>query len=65
MIRPSLLALVGGVEGLVVRDPAFGQGYVARELARRGARVTGLDLEDPRNATLQALARGEKPPAEE
>src|SRR5258708_18637971 len=53
VILPNLLALVGEVEGEVICDLACGQGWMARELARRGAQVTGLDL--PPN--LLALAR--------
>jgi SAM-dependent methyltransferase len=44
VILPNLLALVGEVEGEVICDLACGQGWIARELARRGALVTGLDL---------------------
>ncbi len=44
VILPNLLALIGEVEGEVICDLACGQGWVARELARRGAQVTGLDL---------------------
>lgn len=44
VILPGLLALVGEVRGEVICDLACGQGWVARELARRGAQVTGLDL---------------------
>jgi len=44
VILPGLLTLVGEVEGEVICDLACGQGWVARELARRGARVIGLDL---------------------
>lgn len=44
MVLPNLLALVGNVAGEAVCDLACGQGWVARELARRGARVIGLDL---------------------
>src|SRR5579859_4836624 len=54
VILPNLLRLVGEVEGEVICDLACGQGWVARELARRGARVTGLDLA----ANMLALARG-------
>lgn len=54
VILPNLLALVGEVEGEVICDLACGQGWVARELARRGAQVTGLDLAP----NLLALARG-------
>ena len=53
VILPNLLALVGEVEGEVICDLACGQGWVARELARRGAKVTGLDL----SPNLLALAR--------
>jgi SAM-dependent methyltransferase len=40
----ALLELTGDVGGLRVLEVACGQGRVARELARRGARVTGVDL---------------------
>lgn len=53
VLLPNLLALVGAVEGEVICDLACGQGWVARELARRGAKVTGLDLAP----NLLALAR--------
>jgi len=54
VILPNLLALVGDVAGEVICDLACGQGWVARELARRGAQVTGLDL----SPNLLRLARG-------
>jgi ubiquinone/menaquinone biosynthesis C-methylase UbiE len=44
---PALLELAGDVEGLIVCDPACGTGIAARELARRGAKVTGVDLSRP------------------
>src|SRR5215467_303982 len=44
VLLPNLLALVGEVKGELICDLACGQGWVARELARRGAQVTGLDL---------------------
>ena len=44
VILPGLLTLVGEFEGEVICDLACGQGWVARELARRGAQVIGLDL---------------------
>jgi SAM-dependent methyltransferase len=49
----ALLALAGDVAGLRMLDVACGQGRVARELARRGARVVGADLSD----TLLGKAR--------
>ena len=40
----ELLAVLGPVTGRRVLDVACGQGRVTRELARRGATVTGVDL---------------------
>ncbi|MGH2493673.1 MAG: class I SAM-dependent methyltransferase [Ktedonobacteraceae bacterium] len=44
IVLPNVLALVGDVQGQSVCDLACGQGWIARELARRGAHVTGIDL---------------------
>src|SRR5258708_30914254 len=44
VLLPNLLALVGEVKGEVICDLACGQGWVAREMARRGAQVTSFDL---------------------
>jgi len=49
----ALLELTGDVGGLRLLEVACGQGRVARELARRGARVTGVDI----SAALLAMAR--------
>jgi SAM-dependent methyltransferase len=49
----ALLDLTGDVGGLRLLEVACGQGRVARELARRGAAVTGLDI----SAELLAKAR--------
>lgn len=40
----ALLDLLGPVAGLRVLDVACGHGRMTRELARRGARVTGIDI---------------------
>ena len=42
-LRPRMLALAGPVKGLRVLDLGCGEGAYARELTRRGARVTGID----------------------
>lgn len=44
---PALLELAGDVAGLTVCDLACGTGVAARELARRGATVTGTDISSP------------------
>src|SRR5438876_6059797 len=49
----GLLDLAGDVRGAAAFDMACGQGRVSRELARRGARVVGVDL----SAALVAKAR--------
>ncbi len=52
-----LLELLGDVSGRRVLDAGCGDGYLARALAERGARVTDVDL-GPR---LIELARGRDP----
>jgi SAM-dependent methyltransferase len=43
-IVPHLLPLVGDIAGLSVLDACCGEGYLARILAARGGRVTGIDI---------------------
>lgn len=40
----AVLSALGSVEGSEVLDGGCGEGYLSRELSRRGAEVTGLDL---------------------
>lgn len=49
----ALLELLGPVAGLRVLDVACGHGRITRELARRGAEVTGIDI----SASLISKAR--------
>jgi 2-polyprenyl-3-methyl-5-hydroxy-6-metoxy-1,4-benzoquinol methylase len=56
-ILPGLLDLLGDVAGQRVLDAGSGTGYLARVLAARGARVTGVDV-SPR---LVAAARERDP----
>src|SRR5262245_59602595 len=51
---PGLLAACEPVGGLDALDLGCGQGYFARELARRGARVVGIDLSDKMIAHARA-----------
>lgn len=60
VLRPAVLALVGELPGTEVCDLACGQGWVARELARRGARVTGLD-QAPNLLSLARRYEAERP----
>ena len=53
IVLPHLLELVGEVHWKTICDLACGQGWIARELAQRGAHVTGVDLAEH----LLALAR--------
>ncbi|MBI4340145.1 MAG: methyltransferase domain-containing protein [Chloroflexi bacterium] len=53
LLYPALLAVLGEVRGQRVLDLACGNGALARQLARRGAQVTGVDLAP----TLVARAR--------
>jgi SAM-dependent methyltransferase len=53
-VAVALLRLVGDVSGMQVLDLACGHGRMARELARRGGRVVGVDL----SGALLEKARG-------
>lgn len=55
----ELLALAGRVDGLDVLDLACGHGRISRELARRGARVLGVDLAGGLVALAQESERAE------
>jgi SAM-dependent methyltransferase len=46
IVLPPLLQLMGSVEGLEVCDLACGNGVVARELAKCGASLVGVDLSE-------------------
>jgi 2-polyprenyl-3-methyl-5-hydroxy-6-metoxy-1,4-benzoquinol methylase len=50
----ALIDLAGDVAGLRLLEVACGQGRVARELARRGATLTGLDISDELLARARA-----------
>jgi 2-polyprenyl-3-methyl-5-hydroxy-6-metoxy-1,4-benzoquinol methylase len=43
-LGPAQVEACGDVAGLAVLDVGCGNGYLARELARRGARMTGIDI---------------------
>ena len=43
-ILPRLLELLGDIGGQAVLDAGCGEGYLARVLASRGAKVTGIDI---------------------
>ena len=44
IINPALFHLIGEVDGKAVLDACCGGGHISRELARRGAEVTGVDI---------------------
>lgn len=55
LTNPAVLAAVGNVNGLKVLDGGCAEGYLSHELARRGARVTGVDTCAPLlNAAVDA-----------
>ena len=54
--NPAFLAFIGDLRGRRVLDSGCGEGYNTRILARRGARMTGVDLSE----RMIALAREEE-----
>ena len=56
LVVPPLLGLAGDISGQQICDLACGQGVVARQLAKRGAVVMGIDL----STRLLAIARREE-----
>jgi SAM-dependent methyltransferase len=56
---PAQVALCGEVRGLRVLDLGCGSGYLARALAGRGARVTGVDLSPNMVAHARRLEAGQ------
>ncbi len=44
ILNPCVEELMGNVEGLYVLDAGCGEGYLSRYYARKGARVTGIDI---------------------
>ena len=59
MIIPSMLRLLGDVAGAAVLDLGCGTGVFARELARRGATVIGVDLTESMLAKAIGLEKAE------
>lgn len=59
-IMPAFLNLLGDVTGLTTLDAGCGEGYLARILAHRGAKVTGIDIA----AKLIEIARAKDPDGE-
>ena len=54
--NPAFVAFLGDLDGRDVLDAGCGEGYNARVLARRGARVTGIDISE----RMIELARAEE-----
>src|SRR5262245_7873464 len=46
LLNPALFALLGDVRDCSILDAGCGQGYLARLLARQGARVTAIEPVD-------------------
>lgn len=47
LLNPALFRTLGDVAGKQILDAGCGQGYLCRLLARRGARVTGVEPTEP------------------
>jgi 2-polyprenyl-3-methyl-5-hydroxy-6-metoxy-1,4-benzoquinol methylase len=47
LLNPALLNLLGDVSGKAILDAGCGTGYLSRMLARKGARVVGVEPAEP------------------
>src|SRR6266702_177023 len=43
LLNPAIFSLLGNVAGKAILDAGCGRGYLSRMLARKGARVTGIE----------------------
>ena len=43
LLNPAIFSVLGDVAGKTILDAGCGQGYLSRMLARKGARVTGIE----------------------
>lgn len=53
ILNPCIFSLLGHIQGRSIADACCGQGYLARALARHGARVVGVDI----SASMLAVAK--------
>jgi SAM-dependent methyltransferase len=58
-VSAALLEQIGPVQGRSILDVACGHGRIARELARRGAKVLGVDVSAALLAKAEAVERDE------
>jgi SAM-dependent methyltransferase len=58
--NPAFLAFIGDLNGRRVLDAGCGEGYNTRILARRGARVTGVDISERMIELAREAERAER-----
>lgn len=57
--NPAFFALIGDIEGMMALDAGCGEGYNTRLLAKRGARMTGVDIAEGMIEQAQAAEASE------
>ena len=58
-VNPVIFEILGDIEGSSILDLACGQGYLSRILARKGAKVIGIDLSEKMLEIAQASEESE------
>ena len=59
IINPALFGVIGDIDGKSVLDAGCGGGHISRELTRRGAKATGIDISPSMIEIAAAHARKE------
>lgn len=62
ILNPCVERLLGDVKGRLLLDAGCGEGYLSRHYARKGAKITGIDISSELISKAQDLSKDENTP---